>query len=96
MRIRTSKEQYLEVGNERNHLKCKRLPFDIKSFEKPIACYGITDTRSVGEREREVLVAFGLVMKRKNIFGGRAQSLARLEKHSLSLATKFNDKNLPA
>lgn len=50
--------------------------------------------RTVGEREREVLIALGLVLKRKNVFGGRAQSLARLEKASLSLASKYNDKNL--
>ncbi len=61
-----------------------------------MACYGITETRSVGEREREVLVAFGLVLKRKNVFGGRAQSLARLEKNSMSLVSKLNDKNLPS
>ena len=50
MKIRTSKQQILEAGNERNRLKCKRLSFDIKSFEKPIACYGILDMKMAGEK----------------------------------------------
>jgi hypothetical protein len=31
----------LEVGNERNSLKCKRYAFEIKSYEKPVAVFGV-------------------------------------------------------
>lgn len=79
MRIRTSKEQILEVGSERSSLKCKRYAFDIKNYEKPVAIFGLLQTKSIADKEREVLVSFGLILKRKKVFGKRAKSLARLE-----------------
>lgn len=41
-----------------------------------------------------MLIALGLVMKRKDVFGGRSKSLVRLEKPSHSALAKLNDKNL--
>lgn len=48
MRIRTSRDQVLEVGNEKNHLKCKKFNFDIKTNEKPIAIMGAIESKKLG------------------------------------------------
>lgn len=41
LRIITSKEHSLEVGNPRSLPKCRQHLFDIASHEKPIAVMGI-------------------------------------------------------
>ena len=47
MRIKTSREQVLEVGNEKNIIKCKQSTFDIRSNEKPIAFLGAIDSKKI-------------------------------------------------
>lgn len=62
MRIRTSRDKILEVGNEKNCIKCKKSTFDIRSHEKPIAFLGAIDNKKVvgTERASEFLISFGL------------------------------------
>ena len=87
----------LEIGNERNSLKCKRHVFDIKTYEKPIAVYGVIENRPMGDKEREVLISFGLLLKRKNVFGKKSKSVYKLETRPSSLLPRsinVNDKNV--
>ena len=47
MRIRTSRDQILEVGSDRNYTKCKKFTFDIRTNEKPIAFLGAIETKKI-------------------------------------------------
>jgi len=48
IRIVTSKENMLEVGNPRSLPKCRQHNFDIGSHEKPIAMMGVVENRKTG------------------------------------------------
>lgn len=60
IRIMTSKEHILEVGNSKSLPKCKKESFEIGSHEKPIAFMGVIESRKMGSEHRELLVNFGL------------------------------------
>jgi hypothetical protein len=47
MQIRTSRDKIMEVGCERNKVKCKQSNFDIRSHEKPIAFLGAIDDKKI-------------------------------------------------
>lgn len=94
--MRTSKNQVFEVGNEKNVIKCKQFKFDIKNNEKPIALIG-TIERKPSEREKEVLINFGFVVKRKDVFlvPSLGQSKVKLRKHASKSQVKVSEKNSP-
>lgn len=48
IRIITSKEHILEIGNPRSLPKCKQHTFDIGSHEKPISILGVIENRKAG------------------------------------------------
>jgi hypothetical protein len=61
MRIRTSRDQLLDVGSDRNSLKCKKFTFDIRNNEKPIAFLGTMENKKMfGKEDKEFLISFGL------------------------------------
>ena len=66
LRIRTSKERVLEVGNERSCPKCKQSSFSIRANEKPVAFLGVLDSRKFG-KHHEYLVSLGLEIRKKEV-----------------------------
>lgn len=68
IRIRTSKEHTIEIGNPRSVPRCKLYSFEIGPQEKPIALMGVIENRKTGGENREVLVSLGLELRRKEIF----------------------------
>lgn len=61
MRFQTSRQQTLEVGSDKNYLKCKQFNFDIRNHEKPIAFLGAIENKKIlGSEGKEVLISFGL------------------------------------
>ena len=86
MRIRTSRERVLEVGNERSCPKCKQSSFSIRSNEKPIGFLGVLDSRKFGKHS-EYLVSLGLEIRKKEVQAKRY----RQEKTSVGLR---DDKNV--
>lgn len=51
MRIKTTRSQVLEAGTEKNHAKCKKFNYDIKTNEKPIAFMGVIEAKKLGGNE---------------------------------------------
>jgi len=43
LRFTTSRGNFLEVGSDKNHLRCKRFDFDIRKSEKVISFSGTLD-----------------------------------------------------
>jgi hypothetical protein len=48
IRIKTTRNQLLEVGTEKNHAKCKKFTYDIKTNEKPISFMGAIESKKLG------------------------------------------------
>ena len=103
MKIQTSRDRVLEVGNEKNHTKCKKFTFDIRTNEKPIAFLGAIDNKKVVgvQSNRELLISFGLQIKKKDVFGkGRFNPIKTYSlnkyasKSALEKAKQNNDKNI--
>lgn len=69
LRIRTSRDQIFEVGNEKNSIKCKKFTFDIRTSEKPISMMGAIESKKLGnDNSKEHLISIGLQIKKKEIF----------------------------
>lgn len=47
IKIQTSRDKVLEVGNYKNLTKCKKFEFDIRTNEKPIAFLGAIDNKKI-------------------------------------------------
>lgn len=102
LKIQTSRDRVLEVGNEKNRVKCKQFSFDIRNNEKPIAFLGAIDTKKVVgvEGTRELLISFGLEIKKKDVVGkskfnsSRANSMAKQSSKSALENPRYNDKNV--
>ena len=101
MRIRTSRDKVLEVGNEKNCVKCKKSTFDIRSNEKPIAFLGGIDNKKItgNDKGNEFLVSFGLEIKKKDVQGKTKLGFIRtgsLQKQQSKKGLGFsrNDKNI--
>lgn len=60
IKIETSKQEIIEVGNSKNIPKCKSYSFDIKHHEKPIAFIGIIENKKVNGDGKEYLINLGL------------------------------------
>ncbi len=60
IRITTSKEEVIEIGNIKNIPKCKEHHFEIKTHEKPICFLGVIESKKIGEINREYLINLGL------------------------------------
>lgn len=52
IQLKTSRNQTLEVGNEKNQVKCKKYTFDIKNHEKPVAFGSITEVKKTGDTKK--------------------------------------------
>lgn len=102
MRIQTSRDRILEIGNEKNHTKCKKFTFDIRTNQKPIAFLGAIDNKKVlgVETSRELLISFGLEIKKKDVMGKtrfnpiKTHSLNKFSSKSALDRARNNDKNV--
>jgi hypothetical protein len=68
VRMTTSKEEVVEVGNTKNIPKYKRQTFDIKNHEKPISFLGVIENKRVSGDNKEYLISLGLEIRRKEVF----------------------------
>lgn len=65
IRIRTSRNQILEVGTEKNQAKSKKFTYDIKTNQKPIAFMGAIETKKLGGNQingsnKEHIISLGI------------------------------------
>lgn len=68
IRLVTSKEETIEIGNTKNIPKYKRHVFEIRNHEKPISFMGVIENKRVGADNKEFLVSLGLEIRRKEVF----------------------------
>lgn len=92
----------MEIGNYKNLTKCKKFEFDIRTNEKPIAFLGAIDNKKIlgNETSKELLISFGLEIKKKDVVGkgrynpARTTSLVKSSSKSILGSGVKNDKNI--
>lgn len=79
------------IGSDKNQAKCKKLVYDIRNNEKPVAVMGIVDNKKckyggnvvINGEFSDVLVSFGLEIKKKEVVMGKQPS--ELTRHTFSM-----------
>jgi hypothetical protein len=93
LRLVTSKEHILEVGNPKSLPRCKQHTFDIAPHEKPIAVLGIIEHRKVAGENREFLVNLGLELRKKGVVGRGVSRKVESSLNRSMLVRHPDDKN---